>query len=377
LTLVVVCAAALFVQSVTIAAAAGPGFDADRTIFATVKTRHTISRDLPRIQARIARDAVAGDDVVQRIAAMAGVEAVAIGPPPLGHAPEQSLIRRPRTGPPEPSVGWLPVGPGYLDALGVPLLAGREGIRDEVVIAPGLARQRFGDDSPLGELLQFGQISYPVVGIADFAFGSIRLGRAPFALFFGGMTAAGTITRSSTGDLSLTIRATRPESLRAPLERLLSQAFPEAPVVEVTTGRDLVAADLGRERLSAWLFTGFGIVFLALAIEGVFGLVASLVATRRREFAVRIALGATRSDIARRALRGGLEPVAAGAAFGLIAAAIVSRAIQSYLLGVNPVEPLTYATVFAGILASAALAAAVGTRRVRHVSPIETLRTDS
>jgi predicted permease len=374
-TVTILCAAAVVVRSAAHTAAEGPGFDADETIFATVTTRDRFqSANRPEIQTRVARDISAADDVLEQIRALPGVDMVAIGPAPLGLERETRLVSRPRAGPPQPTMGWLAVGAGYVRAIGAPLLAGREGLNGEVVIGHTLARERWGDESPIGQLLPFGSASYPVVGVTDIAFGSIRRGRAPFALYFGDMTIAGTIGR--TGNLPFAIRSAHPDLLRSSIEGLLARAFPDAPAIEIATGRDLVQADLGNELLGAWLLSSFGGVTTVSAVVSIVGLVVHLMATRRREFAVRLALGASHADLAGRALRACLAPVAAGAALGVIPTAVLARSIAVHLPTVDPVAPLTYAVSVAAVLAAAALAGAAAAFRIGGVSPAAALRSD-
>src|SRR6185436_6599 len=95
----------------------------------------------------------------------------------------------------------------------------------------------------------------------------------------------------------------------------------------------LVEADLGRERLGAWLFSGFGIVGLILGAGGVFGLIGHHVTSRRAEFGVRMALGASHGHVLGKAMRIGLEPALTGAGVGIIAAIVMARMFESFLLG--------------------------------------------
>jgi len=379
-TTVVLCAAALFVQSVTQALAIGPGFDDARVLFATVVTRANGLPDGAALQERKARDVAAALAVWDQIAATAGVEVVAAGPSPLGIENEYRLSQRQTVeadGVKDDAavLGWLAVGEGYLEALGIPLLAGRAGLSRDVVVTPALARDLWGDDWPIGKQFTFSMTgTHTVAGIADVAFGSVRLGRPPAALSFTGVTVPSMI--NNTGELALAIRTQDPDALKAPLEQLLTRSFPDAPVISLTTGREQVTTDLGRERMSAWMFSAFGLVALFLAVESIFGLVAYLIASRRREFGVRIALGATRADVAKRALWASLEPTLYGAAFGIMTAVPLAHVVRSYLYGVSSTEPLTYAAVFVTLVACATLAGAAAASRVRHVSPIDSLRAE-
>jgi putative ABC transport system permease protein len=377
-TTVVLVAAVLFVQSVTQALALGAGFDAGRVVFATAQTRYKFMRDDgPVLAARKARDLAASLDVVEQIKNLPGVETVALGAAPLGVEREYQLAQRftfdTDAGSHEEAVGRMSVGNNYLDALGVPLLAGRTGERNEAVVTPAFAQLVWGEESALGRRMKQGSWSVTVVGVADFAFGAIRRGSQPAVLYFGGTTVASMVNNQ--GELALTIRTSRPETIGRSVDRLLSGAFPEG-VVRVTTGSALVDADLGRERMNAWIFSGFGFVTLVLALVSVFGLVAYVIESRWREFAVRMALGATRGSIASRALLAGLEPVAIGVVGGVAAAAAMSGTIQAYLYGLSAIEPASYVGVSVVLIGGAFIAAAIAGRRILAVSVADSLRQE-
>jgi putative ABC transport system permease protein len=377
-TAVVLCAAALFVQSARNALTLGPGFDPDRVVFATVHTRYAfLPGDDATVTARKTRDVATSVDIVSQIKAISGVEAVALGAAPINGDLEERMRRRvavtvdgTRT---DQVFGWLPVGDEYLTALGVPLRAGRAGGAREVVITPAFARQLAEGEAPIGAQVRFAGLTATVVGIADFAIGSIRLGRAPGALYFGSDVASSV---RANGVLSLTIRVAGADATRRPIEQALAAAFPDAPNFSIVSGRELIEGDLGRERMTAWLFGGFGLVVLVLAAESIFGLVAYLIASRRREFGVRMALGASRGQIAGLAFEAGVVPAVIGAICGLAVSVALSQIIQAYLFNVDGTDPTTYVAVFAVLGACALAAWGVGVSKLRGLAPIESLRAD-
>jgi ABC-type antimicrobial peptide transport system permease subunit len=145
-------------------------------------------------------------------------------------------------------------------------------------------------------------------------------------------------------------------------------------VVNVATGREVVARDIGRQRLGAWFFSGFGLAALLLGVGGTFGLVAYLAESQRREFGVRLALGASMGHLVRRALIAALMPVSAGVAAGLLLAAGVSRLFTSLLAGISALDALTYVAVAVTTLGCAAAAAMAASWRLRRTSPADALR---
>jgi putative ABC transport system permease protein len=146
--------------------------------------------------------------------------------------------------------------------------------------------------------------------------------------------------------------------------------------VKIETGQDIVTRDLGRQRLGAWCFSGFGCAALVLGVGGVFGLVAYLAESRQREFGVRLALGATPRDLMWRGLAAALGPVALGVAAGLFLAAWLSHLMASLLAGVSALDPLTYATVGLTMVGCATLSGLCAARRVRSMTLTEALRTN-
>jgi len=376
-TTVVLVAAALFVQSVTTALATGPRFDADHVVFANVPTRYGFMQNDHVLTARKARDLAASFDALEQIRQLPGVQIVAIGDAPLG-VDRQFEFGQPKAietdaGPVDAAIGWMFVGDDYLEALGVPLLAGRPGGQDEVVVSPAFAQAAWGAEAPLGERVKFGTSSFTVTGVADMSFGAIRLGPQAVVLAFGRRTPASVM--NGRGVLPLVIRTDRADATKVSVERVLFAAFPDSPV-RVATGREVVDADLGRERMNAWVFSGFGIVTLTLAAVSIFGLVAYVIESRRRELAVRMALGATRGAVAMRTVWTSLEPVLYGLVAGLVAAAMLARTIEAYLYGLSGVEPLSYALVSVTLVTCAIVAAALAGRRILTVSVSESLRQE-
>jgi ABC-type antimicrobial peptide transport system permease subunit len=145
-------------------------------------------------------------------------------------------------------------------------------------------------------------------------------------------------------------------------------------VVRVTTGREVVARDIGRQRLGAWFFSGFGLAALLLGVGGAFGLVAYLAESRRREFGIRLALGADVSHLVRRGMAAALAPVSTGVAAGLVLAALVSRVFKAFLVGISALDPVSYLLVALTMLSCTTIAALVAAYRLRRTNPSDALR---
>lgn len=374
-TIVVLIAAGLFVRAVLHGFGSAAGFDVDRTVFVSIQEgapfRSPGSGDpRPMIVERAKR-------LVAALEGLPGVSEVAEGISPIG-AEALSSVRGPRIIRAEDRehqlrVGVLQGGPNLLSALGVPILAGRAltaadsaaPVPRPAVITQSLAERLWPGGEALGETLSLQQWRggpYLVVAIArDLAFGSLAgPGNGVIVTAGPGMSAIVS---------DFVIRTDHPEDVAGLLRRTI-----KGQVVRVATGREVVARDIGRQRLGAWFFSGFGIAALLLGVGGAFGLVAYLSESRRREFGVRLALGATMSDLVRHGLYAALVPVSAGVAVGLALGALVSRLFSALLVGVSAIDAATYAAVAAAVLSCAAMAALAAAWRLRRTTPSDALR---
>ena len=125
-----------------------------------------------------------------------------------------------------------------------------------------------------------------------------------------------------------------------------------------------------------FVIAAFGAVSLLLAAIGIYGVLACSVSQRTQEIGVRMALGADPRSVVRLVVGSALGWVGAGVAAGLVAAAFVTRVLQSFLFGVEPTDPVTLAGVLAVLAAVAALAGYVPARRATRVDPIVAMRVE-
>jgi ABC-type antimicrobial peptide transport system permease subunit len=144
--------------------------------------------------------------------------------------------------------------------------------------------------------------------------------------------------------------------------------------VRVMTGKELLGDDMGPQRLGAWVFSGFGFAALLLVVGGTFGLVAYLAESQRREFAVRMALGADWSNLVHHAVSVAVAPVGLGVFAGLCVGALTAHIFEALLVGIGAFDVATYFTVAVGTLLSAAAAAVMAAWRVRRTNPSDALR---
>jgi ABC-type antimicrobial peptide transport system permease subunit len=172
------------------------------------------------------------------------------------------------------------------------------------------------------------------------------------------------------------VRVSRPDQIIEPIRKMVLSVVPDALRVVISTGKEIVARDIGHQRLGAWFFSGFGLVALGLATISIFGLVAYHSESRVREFGVRLALGATSRDLMARSLGAGLIPVSIGVATGLGLAALTTTILIAWLPGVNPLDPIAFVIVGGLMLGCAAVGALGAAWRLRTIEPAIALRVE-
>ncbi|GJG88989.1 hypothetical protein tb265_41700 [Gemmatimonadetes bacterium T265] len=273
---------------------------------------------------------------------------------------------------------------GYFEAMRIPVLRGRIfGARDGAsappvaVISASVARTRFAGHDPLGKLIEFGNMDgdvrpFTVVGVV----GDVRewgLDADPSPTVYALVRqrpSASALTVVLAGGPGFDAAATV-----ATVRRVLRDIAPALPA-RVMRIDDVFARSVAARRYALLLAGAFAVAALALAVTGLYGVVAYVAAQRRRELGVRVALGARGADVRRLMLGRGLAPAALGLAAGLAAALALGRLLASQLYEVRPADPATYAAV-ALALGVGALAAAWGPARgAARADPVDALRAE-
>jgi putative ABC transport system permease protein len=162
-------------------------------------------------------------------------------------------------------------------------------------------------------------------------------------------------------------------ALAGALRREVRRLDPAQPVADLRTMAARSGEALGRPRMSAVITGAVAAAALALALVGLYGVIAFAVARRTREIGVRIALGARPADVLRMVAAEGLAPALAGVAAGLPLAAAAARALSGLLFGIAPLDPATFAGAALLLAASAAVACALPARRAARVDPVVAL----
>jgi ABC-type antimicrobial peptide transport system permease subunit len=170
--------------------------------------------------------------------------------------------------------------------------------------------------------------------------------------------------------------ASNPMSLAGAVRQTIEEAAPGFRVGRMSSLSEQIDQQLFNERMLARLSAAFGILALALAAIGVYGVVAYSVARRTGEIAIRVSLGALPRDVARLVLFEGLLPVLVGMLAGLLAAYGLTRLVTTFLYGVTPLDTLTFGTATIVLLGAAVLACCIPLRRALRVEPMAALRCE-
>jgi putative ABC transport system permease protein len=273
------------------------------------------------------------------------------------------------------------VSPGYFEAMGIPLIAGRYvDIRDgprsapTIVVNQSMARRYFGGRDPIGRRITMGfnsQTPHQIVGIVGDE-RHVSLDReAPPGVY------VSFLQLPLASRLTLVIRTAGDPAAAASIVRdTVSTIDPQLAIYDMRTMEQIVSDSVSRPRFSALLLGIFAATALLLAAVGVYGVISQLVGQRTQEFGLRMALGASPMDVGRLVLSFGVRLAAIGVILGIPAAFAFSRVLSGLLYGVNAANPVTYGVVSAVLAIVAALAGVLPARRATRVDPLLALRAE-
>ena len=267
-------------------------------------------------------------------------------------------------------------GAHYLDTLGIPLVRGRAlseldqpNTPAAVVINETMAKRFWPDQDPIGKRFKFfGQNNFQqVVGIArDSKYNFIGEDPAPHIYQ--------ATTQVYQPQLSLFVKAANPQAVLGTVRVEVQQLDRNLPLQNVFTLTEIFGQSLWAPRMAASLLAIFAALSLLLAVIGIYGVMAYSVSQRTRELGIRMALGATRTDVIRLVVGQGLRLTLIGVVVGLAASLALSRLVAALLLNVSPTDVVTFVAVPA-VLALAALGASyLPALRATRIDPIVALR---
>ncbi len=280
-----------------------------------------------------------------------------------------------------PQAVFRSVSPGYLSAIGLPVIAGRMPATADTAEAPLVAfvnqefvRRFLGGRPPLGRRLKR-DLQDPetpwrtIVGVVASGRGqSLDLAPTPEAYL--------PLAQSPARRIAVVARASRDSTAALQAMQSVAAELRSGQVVsKMTTMEEVLDRSLAPRRFVGSLIGGFAAVALVLAVMGIYGVMALAVAQRRREIAIRLALGARGSGMIFMVLRWSALMAAVGIAAGLIASLTTGKALESLLYGVKPMDGWTVAGVVLVLALAAFLAGLVPALRAGRVDPASLLKT--
>lgn len=324
-------------------------------------------------------------DVLERVGQIPGVQSAtaSVGFPLWGGMMAGLLMKGDEPGAPRREVAYLSVSPGFVGGVGARIVAGRDLLPTDrfdsprvAVINETLARQLWPAGDAIGAEVKIGAGDpndrwITIVGImADMRGHGVTAPIRP--------TAFGSTLQYSWPRRHIGVRTAgdRPVMLATALRSAVHAVDPAVAVGAVVTAEQALADGMARHRLVMLSLAVFGGLALVLCISGLYAVVVLNSQQRRREFAIRVALGARRGGVRWMVVRQALLLAGAGAAAGLLVAALGTRLIQGLLQGVAPLDPATFVAAAVALLALSTLAAWQPASRAEKVDPVEALRAE-
>jgi putative ABC transport system permease protein len=280
----------------------------------------------------------------------------------------------------EPSAGYQIVSSRYFAAVGMRVLAGRDfqasdrpGAPPVIAVNETLARQAWPGQDAIGRRVRFSReaddpAATVIAVVSDMRHGGP--GASPRPELYQ------PLTQRSFSSMAFAVRTAGDPLAIVPAIRAEVRALHAAvPLARVATMEQHVARSISRPRFLSTLIAAFGALALALAIIGIYGVMAYSVAQRSQEIAIRMALGARRADVVAMVLSKAAALSGIGVAIGASAALALSRAVASLLFGVSPTDAATFAGCAVALVLVALLAAAIPAHRASRMDGVGALRT--
>jgi len=273
------------------------------------------------------------------------------------------------------------VGPEFFQVMRIPIVAGRaftrhdaEGSRGASVINQTLAKKFFPNQNPVGKRFNTDdspdrRIWYEVVGVcADTYFTSLK--QKPEALHFDLYRQQHDIR----GVTYIIRTPMQPEAIVPSLRAAVQKIDKDLPLIDIRTQQQQIDSTMQQERIFASLTVGFGVLALALACIGIYGIMTYTVTQRTNEIGIRLALGAQRGRVRVMVLRESTWLTVFGIGAGLAATLALSRLVKSMLYGLSPTDPISLTAAACLLLTVALFASWIPAARASRIEPMEALR---
>jgi predicted permease len=324
------------------------------------------------------------DNLIDRLRSLPGVRAAGLTTniPFVGDDNTDNFIvegHEPGTGDEGVQGQLLAMTPGNLQAMGIPLLRGRDFLESDksdsqpvAIVDETLARMYWPDGDALGKRVETtGDMQWmTIVGVV----GGIKQDELAEKLqphiYL-------PLAQSPALVAKLVIRTDGPPNATTGAVRTaVSGLDPDIPVYSIKSMNDVIGRTLNSQRLTNLLLTSFSVLALVLAAVGIYGTMSLYVGSRKNEFGIRLALGAQPSVLLRLVLREGMLLIAAGIAIGVGGALVLTRAMASLLFEVSPTDPVVFTGVPLLLVFVALAACFVPARRASRVDPMVALRCE-
>ncbi len=393
LSLLLLVAAGLFIKSLHSIQSIDPGYAVDRIASTPLNinllryTRAQGREFYRRVVERMEQIPGVESATVARIEVLTGggrVATIAVeGRPDSGNrAQMESRDARATTG--ETAMANV-VGPAFFTTLGIPIVRGRDFTSADTdasplvaIVSQSMAAQFFPGEDALGRRFTTGARGtgdsadtwIEIVGIArDSKYASLSEAASPVIYL--------SLAQTHETGVTLYVRSAGAAApLIASIRREIQALEPHLPVPDTRTMAQTIAMSLYAPRMGATLLAVFGGLAVLLACLGIYGVLVFSVARRTREIGIRMALGATRRSVTALVVREGMTLVAVGLVIGLAAGALLSASVASFLHGVSPLDPRTYAIAPLVLAAVALIACWLPSRRAVRVDPLQALKTE-
>lgn len=378
LSLVLLVGAGLMIRTLWALNSVDSGFDARQVLTASITLAEA---KYPRPEQR----AQFFERLTERIRALPGVESAGVvtnlpmvsgnkWPVQIGGRPQAPISE-------QPQVQGNVITPGYLRALRIPVLRGRDisdtdrGDRPAVIlVSESMAKWLWPGRNPIGERLTIGffpDAVRQVVGVVKDVKeqGLTEVGTASMYIPLAQLPAP-------EGTIVLRTRTALPTALGPALTAAVHELDADMPVVDVRPMETVVSESTSDRRVTMYLLAGFALLALVLAAVGIYSVLAYAVRRRIREIGIRMALGAGGRSVLRMVVADAVKPTLVGVGLGLAGALALRNVMATLLFGVRPSDPLTLAAVSAVLLSVAVMASALPAYRATRVDPIVALRDE-
>ena len=382
LAVVLVSGAGLLIKSLWTLSTTSPGFQQDHLLISDITPSYTWCRKVNDCSDFYRQ-------LLERVRHLPGVKSAGAGDTiPFDRFYGANLViqDRPETAT-SPYMAWqFEVTPGYLDAMGIPLLHGRDFTESDgknqpgvVLISRGLAQNLWPGEEPIGKHLRPTAVNEwrTVVGVVDdvehykasphTAYASSAHGDIYFP------SAQGIVLRPF--NMELVIRTDGDlAQLGREVPSIVASINSAVPVSRVRTMEQVVSNSVSEPRTNMWLFSLLAGLALLLGVVGIYSVISYSVMQRTREIGIRMAMGADRRDVLRMVLKRGWFLTLIGLILGLAGALVLSRLMVTLLYGVSSTDPLTYMIVALVVSAAATFACYFPSVRATKVNPTSALR---